>query len=144
MQEPGNVLDRSREKGEPASRLVRCSMLTCCCPWQEVKKAILRDMTRLGKEAGLKSFEQVKVPSDLIMQLFHLQSASQCLSSLSPPAGEGYLRPPGAVLHRERPADAHPEGQEKPAAGSVPVADAAALRQYGSTLNNVVVFDVLH
>ncbi|KAK1154068.1 long-chain-fatty-acid--CoA ligase 1 [Acipenser oxyrinchus oxyrinchus] len=30
------------------------------CRNQEVKKAILEDMTRLGKEAGLKSFEQVK------------------------------------------------------------------------------------
>lgn len=37
-------------------------MLTrCCCSWQEVKKAILADMTRLGKEAGLKSFEQVSL-----------------------------------------------------------------------------------
>ena len=26
---------------------------------QEIKKAILSDMTKLGKEAGLKSFEQV-------------------------------------------------------------------------------------
>ncbi|XP_041088297.1 long-chain-fatty-acid--CoA ligase 6-like isoform X1 [Polyodon spathula] len=30
------------------------------CSNQEVKEAILEDMTRLGKEAGLKSFEQVK------------------------------------------------------------------------------------
>lgn len=30
------------------------------CKNREVKKAILADMTRLGKEAGLKSFEQVK------------------------------------------------------------------------------------
>lgn len=29
---------------------------------QEVKKAILSDMTKLGKEAGLKSFEQVTTP----------------------------------------------------------------------------------
>lgn len=28
---------------------------------QEIKKAILSDMTKLGKEAGLKSFEQVKL-----------------------------------------------------------------------------------
>lgn len=26
---------------------------------QEVKKAVIADMTKLGKEAGLKSFEQV-------------------------------------------------------------------------------------
>lgn len=31
---------------------------------QEIKKAILSDMTKLGKEAGLKSFEQVTVPHD--------------------------------------------------------------------------------
>uniref|UniRef100_A0A7N8XI21 Arachidonate--CoA ligase n=1 Tax=Mastacembelus armatus TaxID=205130 RepID=A0A7N8XI21_9TELE len=30
------------------------------CKNEEIKKAILSDMTRLGKEAGLKSFEQVK------------------------------------------------------------------------------------
>lgn len=29
-------------------------------PVQEVKAAILEDMVRLGKEAGLKSFEQVQ------------------------------------------------------------------------------------
>lgn len=32
---------------------------------QEMKKAILSDMTKLGKESGLKSFEQVKVPTEL-------------------------------------------------------------------------------
>lgn len=31
------------------------------CGSQEVKKAILSDMTKLGREAGLKSFEQVTV-----------------------------------------------------------------------------------
>lgn len=31
------------------------------CDSQEVKKAILSDMTKLGREAGLKSFEQVNV-----------------------------------------------------------------------------------
>lgn len=31
------------------------------CGSQEVKKAILSDMTKLGREAGLKSFEQVNV-----------------------------------------------------------------------------------
>lgn len=29
---------------------------------QEIKKAILSDMTKLGREAGLKSFEQVIGP----------------------------------------------------------------------------------
>lgn len=32
---------------------------------QEMKKAILSDMTKLGKEAGLKSFEQVTAPREL-------------------------------------------------------------------------------
>lgn len=33
-----------------------------------MKKAILADMTRLGKEAGLKSFEQVKVTPNISSQ----------------------------------------------------------------------------
>lgn len=53
---------------------------------------------------------------------------------MSPPAGEGHLPPPGAVLHREWPSDADPEGKEEPAAGSVPAAAPAALRQYGGFL----------
>ena len=32
----------------------------CSCLFQAVKKAILEDLVRLGKAAGLKSFEQVK------------------------------------------------------------------------------------
>lgn len=39
------------------------SLLSCL---QEIKKAILSDMTKLGKEAGLKSFEQVMVPTDFL------------------------------------------------------------------------------
>lgn len=31
----------------------------CFFFFQEIKKAILSDLTKLGKEAGLKSFEQV-------------------------------------------------------------------------------------
>ena len=37
---------------------------------QEIKKAILADLTRLGKEAGLKSFEQVTT-------LLHLHTISR-------------------------------------------------------------------
>ncbi|MGH0182936.1 UNVERIFIED_CONTAM: hypothetical protein FKN15_010396 [Acipenser sinensis] len=48
------------------------------CRNQEVKKAILEDLTRLGKEAGLKSFEQVK---DLYI---HPEIFSICNGLLTP------------------------------------------------------------
>ncbi|KAK6468533.1 long-chain-fatty-acid--CoA ligase 1 [Huso huso] len=48
------------------------------CRNQEVKKAILEDLTRLGKEAGLKSFEQVK---DLYV---HPEMFSICNGLLTP------------------------------------------------------------
>lgn len=35
---------------------------------QDVKKAILEDMVKLGKESGLKSFEQVSLTLILICQ----------------------------------------------------------------------------
>ena len=42
------------------------------CSKQEVKKAILSDLLRLGKEAGLKSFEQVRnVPHSTLYFVLH-------------------------------------------------------------------------
>lgn len=40
-------------------------------PIQELKKAILEDMVRLGKQSGLHSFEQVNIPFPILVTTLH-------------------------------------------------------------------------
>ena len=56
------ILQDSLSERSLLSTAIKMNCLNCLS-FQELKNAILEDILRLGKEGGLKSFEQVRQPS---------------------------------------------------------------------------------
>lgn len=101
-----------------------------CLPFpmsvQEVKAAILEDMVRLGKEGGLKSFEQVLIIQQRYQHISVCELWKHCCTPLT--SGEGHLHPQWDVLHWERPAHSNAEGQEERNAPVLQIPDRRAVR----------------